>query len=256
MAVLVLLVPSLVNAPLPVLQPFQLDRASSSLAGDRASSSLAGDRASGRLTMQTGARTFRLRGGAKMLGPGTLYSGALSACPIITKSVTSCLLFALSDVVAQRISPLGGFDGKRTWVTALIGLLYFGPALHFYLDFVTWLVPGEGLRATLLKTLVGQLGFGPAVTCVFFAAFLVADHGLAEGLTRWPAKVRQDLLVTWASELCFWPFVDIVCYTLVPLPLIPLGYNVANFFWTIFLSLQASRAVRTDEDSDKEAAMQ
>ena len=99
------------------------------------------------------------------------------------------------------------------------------------------------LQTTLLKTLFGQLGFGPAMTCVFFAAFLVRDNGLVSGLKQLPGKIRQDLFVTWASELCFWPFVDLVYYSMLPVKWIPLGYNVASFIWTIFLSLQAARGV-------------
>lgn len=175
---------------------------------------------------------------------GVAYATALAARPIITKSFTSAALFALSDIVAQSIAPPPrGRDNKRTFVTALIGLLYFGPVLHHYLEFVMWLIPGSGIWPTLQKTLLGQLGFGPALTCIFFGGFLVVDHGLADGLARWPAKVKQDLLVTWTSELCFWPFVDLICYGLIPVQWIPFGYNVANFFWTIFLSLQAARAV-------------
>jgi len=192
-----------------------------------------------------------LRGGAVGLGVpgatitllGSAYSRSLTQMPIVTKSVTAAATFALSDVAAQRLQPPpDGFDGKRTLTTALIGLLYFGPSLHFYLDWVTELIPGSGVRSTLLKTLVGQLFFGPAVTCVFFGAFLVAGNGW-RGLQQWPSKVRRDLLVVWGSELCFWPFVDLLCYSFVPVRWIPLGYNFANFFWTIFLSLQAARKV-------------
>ena len=196
-------------------------------------------------------RALSLRGGDVALqlnalsSLGALYSSAIVAKPIITKSITSAVTLALSDAAAQSISPpAAGRDTKRTVITALIGLLYFGPALHYYLNFVTWLVPGDGLLATLLKTLIGQLGFGPAITSIFFAAFLVSDFGIARGLAKWPAKLRQDLFVTWASELCFWPFVDLICFSIVPLQWIPLGYNFANFFWTIFLALQASRPVQ------------
>ena len=176
---------------------------------------------------------------------GVAYSAALVAKPILTKSLTSAAIFALSDASAQRLesSGTGKRDGKRTLVTALIGLCYYGPALHFYLNWVTWLIPGDGLLSTLLKTLVGQLGFGPVVTCIFFGAFLISEFGLSAGLRRWPAKIKQDLFVTWASELCFWPFVDLICFSFVPLLWIPLGYNLANFFWTIFLAMQASKPI-------------
>jgi len=205
-------------------------------------------------TATTDTSTLRFRGGAAVQlsalrtaasSLGVAYSAALVAKPILTKSLTSAAIFALSDASAQRLesSGTGKRDGKRTLVTALIGLCYFGPALHFYLNWVTWLIPGDGLLSTLLKTLVGQLGFGPVVTCIFFGAFLISEFGLSAGLRRWPAKIKQDLFVTWASELCFWPFVDLICFSFVPLLWIPLGYNLANFFWTIFLAMQASKPI-------------
>ena len=200
-------------------------------------------------TLSKYPRALALRGGGPALnlaaGVGAAYSMALANHPIMTQSVTSALTFALSDTVAQSISPPPGGRGlKRTVVTAAIGLLYFGPALHYFLMWVTALVPGTDLLSTLQKTLLGQLGFGPAMTCIFFGAFLVADHGISSGLKQWPAKIRQDLLVTWTTELCFWPFVDIVYYSFLPVVWIPLGYNIANFFWTVFLSLQAARGLR------------
>ena len=205
------------------------------------------------LSLRGGSVAPRMLAGLQSLGAA--YAAALVTNPILTKSLTSAATFALSDVAAQRLEPgERKRDVRRTVVTALIGLLYFGPALHYYLEFVTWLVPGGGIRDTLLKTLVGQLGFGPAITMIFFGAFLVADHGLVAGLLRWPAKIRQDLFVTWMSELCFWPFVDVICYSFVAVRYIPLGYNLANFFWTIFLSLQAARAVESDGAAPRAAA--
>lgn len=85
--------------------------------------------------------------------------------------------------------------------------------------------------------------FGPTITSVFFAASLISVNGLLSGLKQWPAKCKQDLISTWAAGLCFWPFVDLVVYSLLPVAWIPLGYNVASFFWTIYLSLQAARSV-------------
>lgn len=125
----------------------------------------------------------------------SVYSSALITHPVLTKSVTSSVTFALSDLSAQKIqADSSGLDVKRTVTTALIGLLYFGPVLHYYLAWITALIPGSGLGPTLLKTVMGQLGFGPAMTSVFFGAFLISDKGLLQGLRQWPSKVKQDLL--------------------------------------------------------------
>jgi hypothetical protein len=61
-----------------------------------------------------------------------LYSQSLEKNPIITKSVTACGIFAVSDLIAQKIEQ--GADKskphnkKRAITAALVGLLYFGPA--------------------------------------------------------------------------------------------------------------------------------
>ena len=178
-------------------------------------------------------------------GVAGLYADALATNPVLTQSLTAAATFALSDQIAQAYDRSAPRDALRTIVSALIGLLYFGPALFHYLNFVSRLFPGTGLQSVLLKTLFGQLGFGPALSCVFFAAFLVKEDGVARGLAQLPQKIKQDLVMTWASELCFWPFVDLLCYSFVPMAWIPLGYNVANFLWTIFLSLQAAKTIES-----------
>ena len=76
----------------------------------------------------------------------------------------------------------------------------------------------------LLKTFCGQLGFGTLLTCVFLASFLEKDVGVAASLAQQLRKIKQDLLRTRSSELCFWPFVDLICYSLVPVALIPRTY--------------------------------
>ena len=195
----------------------------------------------------TTTRLVALRGGAgPTMGLAASYSAALAARPILTKSMTSGAIFAVSDVAAQKIGAEAS-DVKRTITSALVGLLYFGPALHYWLQMITSLIPGFGVKDTLCKTLMGQCFFGPTITCVFFAATLVSSSGLFSGLSELPTKIKQDLLVTWASGLGYWPFVDLICYSLVDPPWIPLGYNVASFFWTIFLSIQASRAVKAND---------
>ena len=103
--------------------------------------------------------------------------------------MTSAAIFGLSDVAAQSIG--GSFDdAKRTITSMLVGLLYFGPALHYWLQMISALIPGFGVKDTLIKTFMGQSLFGPTITCVFFAATLIANAGLSQGLSQLPQKVR------------------------------------------------------------------
>jgi protein Mpv17 len=80
---------------------------------------------------------------------GSAYAASLAARPIITKSMTSAAIFGLSDVAAQKIG--GSFDdAKRTLTSILVGLFYFGPALHYWLQIITAVIPGFGPKGGLL----------------------------------------------------------------------------------------------------------
>jgi hypothetical protein len=180
------------------------------------------------------------------MGLGHAYAGILARHPVWTKAVTSGVLFGVSDATGQAIEN-GPADFRRALTSALVGLACFGPALHYWLLAMTTWLPDTGLLATAQKTFLGQLFFGPSFTIVFFGAVLVSNHGLFAGLRKWPAKIRQDFLRVSSTGLCYWVLVDFVCYGVllrwVGAAWLPLSYNIANFFWTIFLSLQASRRV-------------
>ena len=178
---------------------------------------------------------------------GASYSNLLNTRPILTKAVTACVIFGLSDWSAQQIEG-GGSDAdqdkkKKDWtriITAsLVGLLYFGPAAHAWYEKIFQILPGTSLISTLQKAALGQLLFGPSFTCVFFATSLLQSGTFSLG--NWIQKIRQDLPGAWAAGLSFWPLVDLVSYSLIPAKWIPLFVNFCSFVWTIYLSMVANR---------------
>mmetsp|Transcript_837 Transcript_837/g.1378 ORF Transcript_837/g.1378 Transcript_837/m.1378 type:complete len:220 (-) Transcript_837:210-869(-) len=190
-----------------------------------------------------------LRGGhAVVQNPGfsgTLqaYTAALTDRPVLTKSLTSGIVFGFSDICAQAITDGYAWHWRRAAVAALVGLCYFGPAAHVWYELMDATLPGRDIFPTLVKTALGQIIFGPTFTCVFFAASLSALKGL-QGLQKLPAKIRQDLLPTLLAGMGYWPFVDFVSFGYVPIMWIPLFVNGCSFVWTIFLSMQAARGTR------------
>lgn len=184
---------------------------------------------------------------APLLSLGKQYSAALDRAPIMTKSLTAGCIFALSDYLAQRLENKQGktkFDWPRTFTSAAVGLFCFGPAAHAWYQMIFRVFPGTGLLSTLQKASMGQLFFGPSFTCIFFAASLLQTGQFSLG--SWLRKIRSDLPGTWVSGLCFWPLVDLVSYSLIPMQFIPLFVNICSLIWTIYLSSVANRAARTD----------
>ena len=125
------------------------------------------------------SRCFELPGAVAALGaklPGAVaalganYADSMAARPLLTKMGTSAAIFGASDASAQALERAPALDRTRLAVTTAIGGLYFAPAAHVWYGAITKAIPANDLRAILTKALLGQLIFGPLVTCVFFAS--------------------------------------------------------------------------------------
>ena len=192
---------------------------------------------------------------------GSSYSSAITAYPIITKSITAGVTFFLSDYTAQRIErpkdkvdedvkkAVKGKDAKkavwkhnwtRTLVSCAVGLFYFGPAAHVWYEWIFAVLPGTSLASTLQKAALGQVIFGPSFTCVFFAVALMQAGEFSIG--NWVSKIKKDLPGAWLSGTAFWPLVDLISFSVVPMQFIPLFINLCSFVWTIYLSMVANRS--------------
>ena len=180
---------------------------------------------------------------------GRIYVNQLSLHPILTKSVTAGIIFGLSDLCAQSIENNNGnvdsssssssnstttLSYSRIFTSILVGLLFFGPAAHYWYSFVFHILPSTTLLSTIQKAILGQLIFGPIFTSIFFGAGLLQSSSFT--FNSWYRKVKIDLPVVWVKGLSYWPIVDIVSFMLVPVRWIPLFVNVASFIWTIYLS--------------------
>lgn len=173
---------------------------------------------------------------------GDAYGQSLHRNPIITKSITASCIFAFSDYVAQRYSSTSKsvrIDRKRMAVSAAVGLLYFGPAAHYWYEWIFRVLPGTTLASTLQKAALGQIFFGPSFTCIFFATSLWQTGALT--WSNWVTKIRKDFPSTWLAGAGYWPIVDLISYSYIPVPYIPLFVNLCSLFWTTFLVLKSYR---------------
>jgi len=181
---------------------------------------------------------------------GLLYSKSLESRPIMTKSMTAGLIFGLSDYLAQVIeqqrgnddqktTPVAKFDWTRFIASALIGLLYFGPAAHYWYEWIFKLFPATTLQSTMVKAFWGQVLFGPSFTCIFFASALLQSGDFS--LKKWFTKIKTDLPGAWLAGTGYWPIVDLISYSVIPVKLIPLFINMASLIWTIYLSIVANK---------------
>ncbi|KAM7520953.1 hypothetical protein LguiB_019915 [Lonicera macranthoides] len=167
------------------------------------------------------------------------YLGMLESRPIITKSVSSGIIYGVADLTSQAItmSPSGSFDLIRTLRMTGYGLLFLGAAQHVWYNFIGRVLPKRDIITTVKKLTIGQLTYGPFVTAVFFSynAGLQGENG-----NEIAARLKRDLIPTIVNGLVYWPICDFITYKIVPVHLQPLSNSSFSYLWTIYLTYMGS----------------
>jgi protein Mpv17 len=201
------------------------------------------------------------------------YKVMLVQQPIITKAVTSAVIMSISDGITQRIERHFTDDApeeekksiqhnwNRTWITAKTGLLWSGVSAHVWyanLERICSLIPVEGPIAGLaLRLFLDALIFSPITITGFFIVNTLVQHGIGSVpmiQEKLETKWKKTLFAAWS----FWPIVNIVNFSMVPLSYRVLYSNVMALLWTGYLSFvnnqrksqsqpQAAAAEQTDE---------
>ncbi|KAK0576365.1 hypothetical protein LWI29_016204 [Acer saccharum] len=167
------------------------------------------------------------------------YLAKLHSHPLITKGVTTSLIYVAADLTSQMIASeySGSIDLKRTLRMAAYGMLVLGPTQHFWFNSMSKVLPQRDTLTSLKKLFMGQAIFGPCITSVFFSynAALQGENG-----AQIVARLKRDLLPTLVNGLLYWPICDFVTYKYIPVHLQPLVNSSCSYVWTIYLTYMAS----------------
>ncbi|MCD7448431.1 hypothetical protein HAX54_041922 [Datura stramonium] len=146
------------------------------------------------------------------------YLGALESRPIITKSISSAIIYAAADVTSQMITmmPSDSLDMIRTLRMAGFGLIILGTAQHLWFNFMGRVLAKRDVVSTLKKLLIGQFAYGPLINSGFFS-FNAALQG--ENGEEIAARLNRDLLPTMIKGLMYWPMCDFLTYKVIPVHL-------------------------------------
>lgn len=167
------------------------------------------------------------------------YLGMLKSRPVLTKSITSAIIYTAADLSSQTIALPSSepYDLVRTARMAGYGMIILGPSMHFWFNFMSNVFPKRDLPSTFKKIFMGQTTYGPVMTVVFFSvnARLQGETG-AEIL----ARLKRDLLPTMLSGVMYWPICDFITFKFIPVHLQPLVSNSFSYLWTIYMTYMAS----------------
>ncbi|XP_015073049.1 protein SYM1-like [Solanum pennellii] len=167
------------------------------------------------------------------------YLGALESRPIITKSISSAVIFAAADITSQMIAmtPSDSLDIIRTLRMAGFALMILGTAQHQWFNFMGRVLPKRDVVSTLKKLLLGNFAYGPVINSTFFS-FNAALQG--ENGEEIVARLKRDLIPTMTNGLMYWPLCDFLTYKVVPVHLQPLVNSSFSYAWTIYLTYVAN----------------
>ncbi|XP_022942949.1 PXMP2/4 family protein 4-like [Cucurbita moschata] len=167
------------------------------------------------------------------------YLAMVKCRPVLTKSITSALIYTAADLSSQTIALPSSepYDLVRTLRMAGYGLLILGPSLHYWFNFMSRLFPKKDIFSTLKKMALGQSLYGPSMTVIFFSmnAFLQGENG-----SEIIGRLKRDLLPTMLNGVMYWPVCDFITFRFVPVHLQPLVSNSFSYAWTVYMTYMAS----------------
>ncbi|OAL33569.1 hypothetical protein AYO20_07076 [Fonsecaea nubica] len=162
------------------------------------------------------------------------YQAKLAKRPLLTQSVTTAVLFAAGDTLAQQAVERKGLrnhDATRTARMGLYGGFVFGPAATKWYAFLQKRINFQSHNVTILaRVAADQTVFA---TCNL--AFFLSTMSVLEGSDP-KEKLAKNYLPGLKANWALWPAVQAVNFKLVPLEHRVLVVNVVSLGWNCFLS--------------------
>eukprot|EP00301_Raphidiophrys_heterophryoidea_P009248 c13612_g1_i1.p1 GENE.c13612_g1_i1~~c13612_g1_i1.p1 ORF type:complete len:470 (-),score=85.78 c13612_g1_i1:93-1502(-) len=187
-----------------------------------------------------------------LLQPISLYSNALETHPLLTKFVTSSILFSIGDLLAQFSlfcpsilscppSFLQFFLSSPAPLAHNIDVAIFGGvsgiACHYWFSFLQNKFSAPSLLSVLMMVALDQICYSPISTCVFF---LWTSFMQRASVSHALEVAFQNVVPTLQLNWLVWPFIQIVNFWIVPLRLRVLVVNVMCVVWSAVLSATTS----------------
>ena len=172
--------------------------------------------------------------------------------PYVASFMTCGFKAACSDGIAQRSENAGSLDVRRNLAFVLYGGGYQGCFQYFVFNKVFPVIFGEGTDAmtVALKVVADQLILTPflCLPCAYLVKALIFAYPLREGLERYLADARRDLL--WKYWL-LWTPTQCLTFSVVPEHLRIAFIAGISFFWLIILSRISNRREVPPETNEK-----
>ncbi|KAE8896672.1 hypothetical protein PF005_g23585 [Phytophthora fragariae] len=210
-----------------------------------------------------------------------LYDEWLHRQPLLTKMVTSSVLFGLGDRLAQRVEKIGKTDEEleemakdnvveeghlmsesaaKTVRMMVWGGMIMTPMMHTWYNLMERVFVGTGKLVAAKKVVADMVFVAPQMPIWFYTSTgLMAGRTLQDAFDDSIEKQPMTLM----ANYMLWPAANSITYGVMPLEYRLLFANCVHLGWASFLSYMASHTIPTlpfltsftktpAEDSDSE----
>ncbi|KAG2277973.1 hypothetical protein Bca52824_060528 [Brassica carinata] len=189
---------------------------------------------------QTGVSPLPSSSSSSSVGFVGWYLGMVKSRPVLTKSVTSSLIYIAADLSSQTIAKKSSdsYDLVRTARMGGYGLCVLGPTLHCWFNFMSRLLPRQDFITTFKKMAMGNIIYGPVMMVTFFSLNALLQ---GEGGSDIVARLKRDFLPAMRNCIMYWPICDFITFKFFPVHLQPLVSNAFSYLWTIYMTYMGNR---------------
>eukprot|EP01027_Heterolobosea_sp_BB2_P010923 GEZU01015953.1.p1 GENE.GEZU01015953.1~~GEZU01015953.1.p1 ORF type:complete len:130 (-),score=37.44 GEZU01015953.1:89-478(-) len=113
------------------------------------------------------------------------------------------------------------------------------PIIHFWYQLLDRLFKNANPNSKwvpMLKLLLDQLLFAPAINIFFFSVMSVLDGKPEEA----PLRIQEKLWPTLTTSWKIWPIAQYINFNYIPPELRVLFGNCVGFFWSVYLAMITS----------------
>ncbi|XP_073410904.1 peroxisomal membrane protein 2 [Dendrobates tinctorius] len=168
------------------------------------------------------------------------YLQLLHSHPVLTKALTSAILSALGNLLAQSIERRrqGKTSPKSVDLVAPLrfatyGFFFTGPLSHYFYLFLEQWVPSSLPLAGLRRLLLDRLIIGPAFLLLFF---IVMNFLEGKDLKSLNQKLKDSYWSALKMNWKVWTPFQYINVNYVPVQFRVLFANVVAFFWFTYLA--------------------
>ena len=179
-----------------------------------------------------------------------VYEWYMDACtekPFLAKGLTSAVITALGDIIAQNVEGSSGFSTKRVATFFFCNLMFTGPFIHLWYTFLNSV--GDKMKerfgtVSKLKMTLTQVFLDQTLgTFVFFPLYIyvyevfesVIRLNQLPSFSRATEKCQKHLWGIIMTQYKVFPFSNMINFGLVPYEMRVLFTSTVSLFWNIYL---------------------